>query len=191
MVYQDNSLIIGGLVQDEVALKKPCEPASIEEGLSLIEDLKKDLHHYDGIGLAANQIGSNKRVCVIKAPRKTEEGKTYYVQRGFINPTIKSKKTPILFGDEGCLSFPGRIIETVRYREITVHDDLNGETHLTDIDAVIAFHEIDHLDGMTMFERRPKDIGPNGSCPCDSGRKFKKCCMLQCKPVKMKDLVPG
>ena len=123
----------------------------------------------NGIGLAANQVGLPHRVCVIDIPNGPE--------LIFANPEITRKEHPALFPDEGCLSFPGQQVITIRYFQITVIDDFvpSGQT-LTGLAAVAAYHEIDHLNGITMLERRLSAIGRNDPCPCDSGRKFKKCC---------------
>lgn len=171
------------LVFAEKALRVPCQEVTdpLGAGLQVADRLQAALIKYNGIGLAANQLGFNERVCIVSTPRE-EDDTTYHVTTVFINPVVTHRKGPILFEGEGCLSFPDKIVETVRYAEVEVKDALQPEGRLLrGLDAVVALHEIDHLFGITMFDRRVKTIGPNGRCPCESGRKFKKCCLPHLK----------
>lgn len=177
------------IVKNREALSVACETIDdIDgEGQDIADKLFEVLNEQPGIGLAANQIGINKRVCVISVPEKDEEtGEEDWWRRRFINPEIIEKKDPFLFTKEGCLSFPNKIIHTMRFYEVVVKCSLNYDgIRLKGLEAVVAQHEIDHTNGIVMYQRRPKDIGVNSTCPCDSGRKFKKCCM---KKLKIREL---
>jgi len=157
-------------------LKLPCEDIGLNEGLKLADRLLDVLSERgDGIGLAANQIGVQKKVCVIAVPDK-ENGQI--MARKFINPQITKMEVPVLVNGEGCLSFLGQTVSTLRYLKITVTDSLNPDgLQLTGLEAIVTLHEADHLNGLTMFDRRIKKCGPNSKCPCGSDTKFKKCCM--------------
>ena len=172
------------IVKDRSRLESPCEIIDdVEgEGLELTDTLFRVLDEQQGIGLAANQVGILKRACVITVPEKDRQGSVTYWAHRFINPEIVEKKDPFIFTQEGCLSFPKDSFHTMRFGEILVKDSLRPEgVVFTDLAAVIAYHEIDHLDGITMHMRRPKSIGVNSECPCDSGKKFKKCCQFKLK----------
>lgn len=168
------------IVLKEAELKKPCEKVEdvLGDGMAISDTLFSVLDKEPGIGLAANQIGINKQVCVISVPRKDpEDGKTIHFRRTFINPIIVEKKDPFIFTKEGCLSFPGSWVETIRFYEVIVKCDLNKEgILLKGLEAVCAQHEVDHLNGITMYDRRKQKYGVNGPCPCESGKKYKKCC---------------
>ena len=144
-------------------LKEICEPCeSVEEGEKIAVDLLNTLtEHKSGIGLAANQIGINKRVCVVHIPKREP--------LIFINPRIVSKEQEITGVPEACLSFPGETVTTTRYSLITVEAD-NWEEDVvlgpmsedrqesTDElwECIATQHEIDHLNGKTMYDRELK-----------------------------------
>lgn len=165
------------IVTDVALLAKPCEPVfSYEEGEELADRLFEVLDQRgDGIGLAANQIGVSKAVCVLSIP--DEFGK-YNILIKFINPKIVEMSEPVSFNREGCLSFPNQQCETLRYKKIKVVDDCNPDGKVyEDLYAIAAYHEIDHLNGITMLQRKLNTIGPNTVCHCGFSKKFKKCCM--------------
>jgi len=131
-------------------LSQVCEAvSSLEEGEDIAVQLFENLKD-KGIGLAANQIGINKRVCVINVKEPI----------AFINPEIKSLDGEVIF-PESCLSFPKKVINTKRARWVTVKSENHGEVVLGSdedddslLESVCAQHEIDHLDGITMFDRK-------------------------------------
>ena len=170
------------LVQDESLLRTPCKQVEdpMGEGLEIARQLSSVLRKYEGIGLAANQIGLDRQVCIISVP-----GDEHYYEQFFVNPKITEFSNPIRFPEEGCLSFPDDNIETLRFESVFVVDALSPEgRRLTGLSAVVAYHEIDHLMGITMFDRKIKNIGVNDKCPCLSGLKFKKCCRGKIKAYK-------
>mgnify|MGYP003118727949 FL=1 len=133
-------------------LTSPCDPSeNIETGESvgrlLLSVLKKSKN---GIGLAANQIGLNCRVCVINVTKPII----------LVNPRITGKFEKISF-TEACLSFPGDYVKTERYGNIAVKADNHTETLFFDkeknlLECICVQHEIDHLDGITMYDRQKK-----------------------------------
>ena len=175
-------------------LKKPCEPVSgltfgEGEGIAtkLLDELTKSKN---GIGLAANQIGINKRVCVVNVKEPIV----------LVNPVIVEQSEEKFIFPEGCLSFPNKNIRTVRHVSIKVTADNHEQTlsfsaeskDVNDAFECVAIqHEIDHLDGITMFDREfkqepivrgenaPKKIGRNEKVTITDGKqtkviKFKK-----------------
>ena len=163
-------------------INKKLKEVSVEEGLVIAEELFQ-IHNKrkDGIGLAANQVGIDAQVAIVNVREPLV----------LINPKIVSKKNPIGFY-EGCLSYPGKGISTQRYRDIVItteqeKDELvfgGSDEELSVLESVCVQHEIDHLMGKTIHDRR-KDItyvadvkiGRNDKCPCGSGKKYKKCCI--------------
>jgi peptide deformylase len=132
-----------------------CEPVNdIFEGEEIANKLFKELidSKIGGIGLAANQIGINKRVCIINVKEPI----------AFINPKITKLDGEVIV-PESCLSFPKKVITTKRAKWVTVESDNHGVVVLGSdtndenlLEAVCAQHEIDHLDGITMFDRQVK-----------------------------------
>ena len=133
-------------------LQLMCEEVkTVKEGEEIGAQLLKELTETkQGIGLAANQIGINKRVCVINVKEPIY----------FINPSSVDKSSKTFFSKEGCLSFPNKHSLVARHSEITVEADnfegnlvFSAETGNQNdmLECACIQHEIDHLDGITMF----------------------------------------
>ena len=146
------------IIKDKNKLTTPCEIVSIQEGEDIAANLLQELRQSEsGIGLAANQIGINKRVCVVNVKEPLV----------LINPKIVEKSKEKFVFPEGCLSFPNDKIKTIRHESIVVESDnhegqLSFSANSQDIndafECVCVQHEIDHLDGITMFDREFKQI---------------------------------
>ena len=99
------------------------------------------------VGLAANQVGVNAQVCAIKVDKPIV----------LVNPKIVGKFGKSLF-QEACLSFPGDYVLTERWTDIVVKAD-NHRSELVfsfeknALECVCVQHEIDHLNGILMFDR--------------------------------------
>ena len=109
------------------------------------------MYEFKGIGLAAVQIGVNKRVIVADV---SEEKKEPFI---FINPTIKILNEDEKGGyDEGCLSIPGFYEEVVRPTQVEISfQNLSGkkeEIIPEGLLGVVVQHETDHLDGKLMVD---------------------------------------
>jgi peptide deformylase len=102
----------------------------------------KTMYASKGIGLSAPQVGMLNRMFVMDC------GDNPCV---FINPIITHKSKETVQSREGCLSFPGFLVEVKRHAEVTVHfHGLDGNKYdivLEGIEAICAQHEIDHLEG--------------------------------------------
>lgn len=107
------------------------------------DQMAKIMKDSNGRGLAAPQIGYNKRILIMN----TEKGEQLFM----INPVIKKKSSLKIKYDEGCLSVPNKRVNKNRSRQVTVvYFDENlqeQELRLGNVDAVCLQHEIDHLDG--------------------------------------------
>ena len=158
------------IVKDKAALTKPCSNVSLSEGIEIGEKLVELVksNENEWVGLAANQIGIDARVCAV-ALQGNFKGTYQY----FVNPKIINTSSETFEFLEGCLSFPGKRIPTKRYREITViADNLSEGSSVVfyadpakydlQLEAACIQHEIDHLDGITMFDRQTNKTVING-----------------------------
>ena len=146
------------IIKDKIKLQEKCSPVSVKEGEEIGVRLLHELRESEnGIGLSANQIGINKRVCVVNVKEPLV----------LINPKIVEKSKEQFVFAEGCLSFPDSKIKTIRHQDIVVEADnhegrLSFSANSKDIndafECVCVQHEIDHLDGITMFDREFKQI---------------------------------
>lgn len=135
---------------DEILKKKSREVEVIDEKLqTLIDDMIETMHKYNGVGLAAVQVGVLKRVVVIDI----------YDDNGpivLINPVIiKTKGAEEL--DEGCLSFPNQFAKVVRPTEVVAeYTDRDGKRMRVKAKELLAqaiCHELDHLNGEVFIDK--------------------------------------
>tara|TARA_B110001454_G_scaffold180295_1_gene173857 strand:+ start:48 stop:641 length:594 start_codon:yes stop_codon:yes gene_type:complete len=192
--------VINCLKEDNPLINKKLRKVSVEEGLKVATELLEILvKRKDGIGLAANQVGINASVAVVNVREPII----------LINPEIVEVSEEIPYY-EGCLSFKGKSIQTKRYKNIIItteqeegelyfsgvenpsdgkgsweeSSDKKQDEELRLLEAICIQHEIDHLNGMTIMDRKmistvinTAKIGRNEPCPCGSGKKYKKCCI--------------
>lgn len=159
------------ITTDESILRAPNEAVLPEEIESLEKRLREELTQsgLPGVGLAAPQIGVNKRIAIVT--NGTEN-------LCLVNPKILETKGLLVHKREACLSIPGKAFNTYRFREVRVVDYLHpGGIVATGLAAIIIQHEVDHLDGVLIMDRTASTgkIGRNDPCPCGSKIKFKKC----------------
>ena len=191
--------VINCFKEDNPLIQKTLRRVTVEEGETIATKLFQILNERgDGIGLAANQVGIDAQVAVVNVREPIV----------LINPKIVSRETEIPFY-EGCLSYPGKGVNTKRYETVEVksdtvegtmifsgvdtgksgkgsweHSEVKEDRHVRTLEAVCVQHEIDHLNGIRCLDRVvdttirvEKKPGRNEPCPCQSGKKFKKCCI--------------
>ncbi len=111
-----------------------------------VKELETLMFRYDGVGLAAPQIGESLDVAVVFYAN------TLYV---LANPVI-IKSEGEQKGQEGCLSFPDIFEDITRPERVTVESqDENGEMRQIEVEGFLArafCHEIDHLRGKLMID---------------------------------------
>lgn len=129
------------------------------EGLrTLMDDLMETMHHADGCGLAAPQIGISSRVVVVDG-RELADRYPYLkdFHREMINPVVVEESNEKSEYNEGCLSIPNVDADVVRPKTIKVryinYDFEEVEEELTDFAARMVQHELDHLDGVLFVDR--------------------------------------
>jgi peptide deformylase len=152
-------------------LRKKCAPVEEIDGevLKLLDDMAETMYGARGVGLAASQIGADKRVVVIDiSPRnigadedveEAGEEEAEYDGPGLIeliNPEIISSEGQVI-AEEACLSIPG-FTSDVRRKQRVVIEAYNREGQLIEIEASellarVFQHEIDHLDGVLFIDR--------------------------------------
>ena len=144
-------------------LKKQCDDIDIKnidkDILDIIEDLKATLEFGTGLGIAAPQIGINKRIIVVGAKKeniKYNDAEEVPIT-AMINPCWRkiSEETDIQY--EGCMSVPSIRDKVERYKniELTYYNE-NGEKIVKEIKGFFARliqHECDHLDGIVFLEK--------------------------------------
>ena len=138
------------LEKDEILKKKSREIEVIDDKIQmLIDDMIETMYKYNGVGLAAVQVGILKRVVVIDV----EDGEGVRV---LINPKITKTKGEQEV-DEGCLSFPNQYAKVIRPKEVTVEAlDRSGKKIVIkakDLLAQAICHELDHLEGITFIDQ--------------------------------------
>ena len=140
------------VIGDPVLRQKARQVNDIDGALvRLVDDMIETMYEAPGIGLAAPQVGVQKRLFVWDMG----EG-----PRVIVNPEIVESDGEWLY-DEGCLSVPGLSWEIVRPKTVhLVGRDLDGNEMSLEVDELEARlfqHEIDHLDGTLLIERLDSD----------------------------------
>ncbi len=124
-----------------------------EELAKETERMGELMHDALGVGLAATQVGILHRVLVYRA--YAEDPLTVLV-----NPELEWASDELIAGEEGCLSLPGVHVEVERAGAVRVRArNERGEPLLVEaegLDARIIQHEMDHLDGILILDRIPR-----------------------------------
>ena len=134
---------------DEILHKKSKEVDKIDERVvELVNDMIETMHKYNGVGLAAVQVGVLKRIVVIDL----------YDDNGpisLINPKIVKQKGKQEV-EEGCLSFPNQYAKLIRPEEVVAEAlNENGEKIKIKAKGLLAqaiCHELEHLDGILFID---------------------------------------
>lgn len=105
-------------------------------------------HYHDGLGLSANQVGWDLRICALNL------GSHNIV---LFNPEIVEASEPVLGYFEGCLSYPGLLLKIPRSQKIKVKFQAPAGNWLEEtfegLTAVCVQHELDHLDGIVYSDK--------------------------------------
>jgi peptide deformylase len=140
------------VVGDPVLRQRAAEVTTIDGRLAkLAEDMIATMYEAPGVGLAAPQVGVEKRLFVYDVG----EG-----PRTIVNPVITESDGEWDY-EEGCLSVPGLSWPIVRPKQVLLSGiDLDGNDVSIEADELLARcfqHEIDHLDGVLLLERLDAD----------------------------------
>jgi peptide deformylase len=142
------------LFGDPVLKQRAAEVTNVDGSLArLVEDMVETMYEAPGVGLAAPQVGVQKRLFVYDL----NDG---HGARTIINPTISEARGEWEF-EEGCLSVPGLFFPIVRPKEVHLTGyDLDGHEvsiEADEFEARVFQHELDHLDGKLLLEHLDTD----------------------------------
>jgi peptide deformylase len=143
------------LIHPDPRLKKRCDPVTeiTPEIARLAEDMLATMYDAPGIGLAAPQIGVNRRVIVMDCIKEPGVAPRPMV---LINPVITWASEDTSVYDEGCLSIPDQYADVTRPAEVRVKwlalDGTEQEEQFAGLWATCVQHEIDHLDGKLFID---------------------------------------
>ena len=165
------------IITDITKLREKCDDASETDAKEIIHLLDKELsdankYGLSGIGLAAPQIGINKKVAIVRMDKFNID---------LVNCSI-AEQYDLKPAKEGCLSIPGKTCIVDRYNEIIIKDNYLGNINnfvSFGMVAVCVAHEIDHLNSILMIDKAIPEhlnIPDSVECPCGSKLKYKKCC---------------
>jgi peptide deformylase len=141
-------------IGDDILRKKCRRIDQIDDKIMiLLEDMVETMHHENGVGLAAPQVGILKRAAVLQHG----DGPVYKL----INPEI-IEMDGIVADSEGCLSIPGEsgIVKRPKWVKVKALNE-KGEEIIVEAEEYLArafCHEIDHLDGILYIDKVEKDI---------------------------------
>ena len=138
---------------DPVLRRKADEITSFDDSLrALVADMYDTNKAYNGVGLAANQIGVSQRVFIVDVPLEDGKRERFAV----INPVL-DLKTGKETAEEGCLSMPGLYEDVVRATQLRLRGfDENGQPLEKMVEGYLARavqHEADHLEGVLFTDR--------------------------------------
>lgn len=137
---------------DPILNKKVSETSFFDNKLYInINNLIETMFYYNALGIAANQVNINQRIIIINL--SNEE---YYQHLTLINPKIFNSYGSSI-NEEGCLSFPEIFLRIKRKKNIFIKFySYKNNIHYLKCDKMISVciqHEIDHLNGITMYDR--------------------------------------
>jgi peptide deformylase len=118
----------------------------------LMDDMLETMYAAPGIGLAAPQVGADKRVIVVDITREGEPRQPLLMA----NPQLLWVSEEENTYDEGCLSVPEQYAEVVRPARVKVryldHENEIRELSADGLLATVVQHEMDHLDGILFID---------------------------------------
>lgn len=141
-------------IGDEVLREKCKSVTEFDSALRMLLDaMYETLEDADGVGLAAPQVGVDKRFFIVSLPDGTK--------KEFINPEITGYSVETNPYEEGCLSVPGVYHDVVRPSKVVVKaqdaDGVEFTLKASGLMARVIQHEYDHLDGVLFVDRLSED----------------------------------
>jgi peptide deformylase len=151
------SAALGHVVKfgDPVLRSKASPVADFDEDLEAdVERMIEIMRDGMGVGLAATQLGTLRRVLVFQAGADAEP-------TALVNPEIEWSSADLVTAEEGCLSLPGIVVDVERPLHVRARGvDTAGSPILIEaagLEARVLQHEMDHLDGVLILERTPRE----------------------------------
>jgi peptide deformylase len=122
----------------------------------IIDDMAETMYAAPGTGLAAIQVGINRRIIVYDLTPGEAKARQCDL-RVLINPKVVSATGSTVSENEGCLSIPDFRADVIRAATVRVEGlDRDGNPVVIEDDgfhAIVLQHEIDHLDGILFIDR--------------------------------------
>ena len=140
--------------QPDISLREPTQEIKFplnEENKIIIKNMISLMYQENGIGLAANQVGYDRRIFVIDTSNEKDNPQV------FINPVITAKNIVKIGDIEGCLSCPGKEVKVSRSMSVNLKwmCEHGEEQHKTfyHLPGRVVQHEMDHLNGKLIIDR--------------------------------------
>ena len=122
----------------------------------LVRDMLRSMYAAKGIGLAAPQVGFQKRIIVADVSKQDEERDPYQM----VNPEVIWSSPEQFDYEEGCLSLPDQYADVSRPRLVRIrYLDRNGSSQIVEAEDLLAVclqHEVDHLEGILFVDHITK-----------------------------------
>ena len=152
-------LTIGNPLLRRVARDLSLEEITSAQFRTLLQDMAETMHHKQGIGIAAPQIGESVQAALIEIDSGSERypGQEAFGMRVFVNPRISVLDAEEQGFWEGCLSVPNLRGYVERPRRIRVdYLDEHAQPRVVEAEGFLATvfqHELDHLQGVLYVDR--------------------------------------
>lgn len=145
-------------------LRKRAEPVEeiTDEIRQLAQDMIETMNHYNGVGIAAPQVGRSLRLFIACSYIETSDGQwKLSAPTVYINPVLSMHSEETIEDVEGCLSIPKIRENVVRPLKVTIEaTDPNGKLFKEELEgynARIRMHENDHINGVLFIDRIAPD----------------------------------
>lgn len=143
------------------SVASPVDLSEKERIAQLVKDMDETMHHADGCGIAAPQVGVLERILIVDGNDLVD---VYDYLKDFkrvmINPVVLEESAETVEFAEGCLSLPNLHLDVVRPAKIKVeYVNENFEKVVEEFDRFacrMIQHELDHLDGKVFVDRVPQ-----------------------------------
>lgn len=148
------------IIGPDPRLNQVCEPFDWATDLNLINDLVETMRNYPrAIGLSASQIGIHKRFIAVRVQMKIGHPEIAVL----VNPKVIKASSIMKTEKEECMSFPGVFVQIARPMSCRVSFELGPgqgtiEQKFLGLSSRCILHEIDHLDGITILERKRRPM---------------------------------
>ena len=146
------------LIVPDLRLRKKAAPVTEinQEIKGILAKMLQTMYEEDGVGLAATQVGIDKRLLVIDLQEDGGENPQDRTIHKMINPEIVHRSDATMISPEACLSVPGQSADVKRLSTVTVkYTNEAGdkvEIEASNLMAACLQHEIDHLDGILYID---------------------------------------
>jgi peptide deformylase len=147
---------LGQPILRQVAAEVTADEFGSGEFRQFLADMRETLETVGGVGLAAPQVFSSRRVFLARILPPPQEGEKPGIEV-FVNPRLTALTDEGAAGWEGCLSFSELLVLVPRLRAVRVdYFDASGQPkalQVSDFPARVVQHEFDHLEGILTLDR--------------------------------------